>query len=380
MDEFIRWISEKLIDKAEYMPPVYGGASGTIREGLDILIKKYPKQVGIIKFIDGESYFDRGRQSLNDWNLRGFDYPTLNPEESYFLITIFIFLKAPEEKWLDVIKNDFLNGDFCRKNEALLVLDLGKRNMIISSGFVYPFQEVCQLTKNALAEFDEKSCSDSDLEKIVSQKLKGPVSALTADSGFAPVSHAIAYGYGLIWLFMTVLGVWSQGAVGAGISVIGAVINIAAILIIGEVIEQNFGSEKYIFILIIGTGMGIFVGIGMEVFLIRKAFYMIISFSTSILSLCGALCYMRFRVRSMFSDNKFIYFSLLCFMVLTLAGSFLREGPWVVSNAAGFICGFLTAGILNFQNEILDLKLKSVIFKEFAAVLLFCILIGVFLH
>ena len=282
-------------------------------------------------------------------------------QNNLFYIKAYVFSARPHDSVIDAIRELYSSG--ADKYCACILADTVKREVFSTFGIVFPYQRAVDILRDSLRNYKNTN-TDINIEGIIVKGLEGPKSEVIDDDdeNETPRTNQAAYVYLMLFLFGLAIKLW-VGAFGYYIPILGfgdsdflfLGANLIHILTIGKVVENNFGSRKFIFISFVG---GLIAGL-ISLSIGFAYFY------NWLLPANGAIFYIRYRVPDLFERKRFICYFNTIYILLVFFRCLFMGNVIGLLGLSGVVIGFIFAGILGFERESLDMDLKKNLIKLF---------------
>ncbi len=361
MSSYLYSAIEMLIMENDFLP-IKDGDNGEfiIDEKYSILKKVTGNKIKLLEIYNNASLSHEDIKSM----LLSYPYEIDESKTTnidVFYIKVFIFSEMPPETIIRVFKNAYNERTRKTNDFACMALCQKKRNIFFSKGIVYPNHMIYDAFANSFDVADKNS--EFDIIKILAEnEARNKPQIIVENEGINTLdtfSFNIVYFYIMVFMSISLINIFTGGYINFfDNNLLFLIVNSVFLLTIGILVEYNFGSRKVMAIMLVG-------GMFSTIFL---GYFILYSF---IIPLIGALIYMRYRIPETLNKAKFIKPILLLYLSFIVSYSLFTGNVFYFIPIAGIIPGFCTSGILGFDSDIADSKMK----KNLYTILLICVLV-----
>lgn len=359
IQSLISHIAQKLIEAECYNIPRSEGSNLLINEKCCILYKTGFESSCIMEVFDSSHFNEEDISAIMVNHPEKCGNIDLLNTESIQHIKVFIMEKLSNNLLMHIEKCYEIHPE----NNAVLVLSIDFKGILLNRGIVHPYENICNILAESFQTYTTpEAASEPNFEQLMEKRFSGPASEFKFDFIDAPVSNYASLVQIFVFLTISAAIFWSSA-----ISVLlgGGKVNISFEMlllflivfislfdsfIIGEKIEGNFGTLKYIIIVISGC---------LPVLLLFSPFAAIISPS---FTLCGSMIYVHLRIPGVIKRQKLCYYCFSANMLLALIFGLVSGSMYLFSSLTCILFGFLISGCLNFESE----AVKPVLRKSFS--------------
>lgn len=346
---------EKLIEEADFFPIAKDEQTPFSLDEKNILLRKgIGKKVKFIEIYNCDLLKDEEITSdIFSSNQRNKENVPENLD--VFYTKVLIFSQTPSVSLIKNISNAYQDRIKSKNDMAYIAISLMEK-VFASEGIVYPNHIIYECFEKAFEEADENY--EFDLNRIFEKKEERKPK-LVVDKEEKSIFNTFclwaALVYMVVFMLISSINMWAKAFSGGssdGViysSSVSFILNMIFILTVGLLVEYNFGGKKIFTIVLIG-------GI-LNIILIRMFFVYIL-----IVPIIGALFYMRYRVKDIFSKSKYLYYIFLVYIAYVVLYSINIAGDFMLLPITGIIPGFCIAGILGFEGDTTDSDLKKKLF------------------
>ncbi|WP_205410220.1 rhomboid family intramembrane serine protease [Acetivibrio cellulolyticus] len=278
-----------------------------------------------------------------------------------FYIKVFIFSEMPPETIMSIFKNAYDERTRKKNNFACMALCQKKRTIFFSKGIVYPNHMIYDVFANCF-DVDDKNAEFDIIKILAENEARNKPQIIVENEGINTLdtfSFKIVYFYIMVFMAISLINIFTSGYIKFFDSnTLFLIVNSVFLLTIGILVEYNFGNRKVIAIMLVG-------GIFSTIFL---GYFIVYSF---IIPLIGALMYMRYRIPETLDKAKFTKPILLLYLLFIVSYNLFAGNVFYLIPITGIIPGFCVSGILGFDSDIADSKIK----KKLYTILLICVLV-----
>jgi hypothetical protein len=359
IQSLINYIAEKLIEKEYFIIPKDENGGFITDAKYAILQKTGLNSSLIVELFDADTFTEKdiAEKSLN------------KPEEhmniglinsaNIFRIKVYIVsnLHADMIKLFDEYS---CKSAIDSKGCATVVLSLESKDIVLSRGIVYPYEKICAVLKECIkSENIEFSDEKADFDELVMQRFVEPASDCQYDNLETPITNYSTIFLGFLFIMSSACLICAVFFAMFGAE--SKVVSIKQLLLfslligtitfnfhaIGEIVEGNFGSRKYL-VIISGGYLSILLAFGLPSVIFN-----------SFIAPSGGLLYIWHRVPDSVKRHTAAKICLSLNTIIVASFSlFLQMAELMISFVFCIGFGFLLSGCLNFNSEFIDTRRK----------------------
>ncbi len=354
IQSLINSISQKLIDAECYNIPKDENGNFIVDEKYCVLYKTGFESSCIIEVFDSSFFTEEDvTRAFENAPEQAGDIGLINTENTYH-IKIFI-IKELSNVLIEHIEeyHSKLAG-----NNAVLVLSLESKSTVLNRGIVHPYENICiVLTGCMKADQDIGTNSRPDFGQLMEQRFIDPVSEFKDEFITAPINNYVSLFLAMIFLIATtgttILSVLS-GSIDEILNLLLFIIlfgvPVFTFFIIGEKIEGNLGTKKYLLVLLGGFLPSLF---------LFNPISAVINLS---FAPYGSLVYVWWRIPGLLKERKLIsccfYANIVPAVIFAIKSGF----EFIFSFLLSMLFGFLIPGCINFDLEVVKPRIRKSFF------------------
>lgn len=361
-------MTKRLIKSAGYLPCKDDKGEWLVGEETSIFYKRDVQESSVIEIIDGDRIgIDQITALLSNSPVFNDQFHGGYPENHLLNIKVFVFSEKPGHGFVACLRDTYSGCSSSFSPIACIALCLKSREIFLELGLIYPFHEISNVLSESMREQNEEELID--INSIINEKLKGPQSAVMDENegAEAAFTHLLLKGYLFLWSLGLVLKIWTgvDLYIFRDSDILFVLCNVLTLLVVGEMVEKNFGTMRFLLFLTGGFAGGI----------LCSSFLL---FFVWIAPLCGAFVYLLWHVKDALIGHKLQFFVFLSFLLSVFIYCAVIGYAGGLLGLTGIPVGFFIAGTLGFEKEVVSLERRKMNSGALACTLLLCVFKALF--